>query len=85
MGCCDVAEDSLSPVCFLSLFGAEWGGVGWSRVGGLFKAELSPKRYWETICLSLHRHHQNDFCIKMGSDESQFKVLPHLHAPFPRP
>ena len=24
--------------------------------------------------LSLHCHHQNDFCIKMGSDESHFKV-----------
>ena len=23
----DVAEDSLSPVCFLSLFGLGWGGV----------------------------------------------------------
>ena len=26
------------------------------------------------ICLLLHRHHQNDFCIKMGSDESHFNV-----------
>ena len=26
------------------------------------------------IYLSLHRHHQNDFCIKMGSDESHFNV-----------
>ena len=26
------------------------------------------------IYLSLHCHHQNDFCIKMGSDESHFKV-----------
>ena len=25
--------------------------------------------------LSLHCHHQNDSCIKMGSDESHFKVL----------
>ena len=24
--------------------------------------------------LSLHRHHQNDFCIKMDSDESHFNV-----------
>ena len=23
---------------------------------------------------SLHCHHQNDFCIKMGSDESHFNV-----------
>ena len=28
----------------------------------------------EIIYLSLHCHHQNDFCIKMGSDESHFKV-----------
>ena len=24
--------------------------------------------------LSLHCHHQNDLCIKMGSDESRFNV-----------
>ena len=24
--------------------------------------------------LSLHCHHQNDFCIKLGSDESHFNV-----------
>ena len=29
---------------------------------------------WESIYLSLHRHHQNDSCIKMGSDESHFNV-----------
>ena len=29
----------------------------------------------EIICLSaLHCHHQNDFCIKIGSDESHFNV-----------
>ena len=28
----------------------------------------------ENIFLSLHCHHQNDFCIKMGSDESHFNV-----------
>ena len=28
----------------------------------------------EIIYLSLHCHHQNDFCIKMGSDENQFNV-----------
>ena len=37
------------------------------------------KRVWrlgerEIIYLSLHFHHQNDFCIKMGSDESHFNV-----------
>ena len=26
----------------------------------------------EIIYLSLHCHHLNDFCIKMGSDESHF-------------
>ena len=28
----------------------------------------------ETIYLSLHCHHRNDFCIKMGSDENHFNV-----------
>ena len=28
----------------------------------------------EIICLSLHCRHQNDFCIKMGSDVSHFNV-----------
>ena len=37
-------------------------GVGWR--GG--------KR--EIIYISLHCHHQNDFCVKMGSDESHFNV-----------
>ena len=27
-----------------------------------------------SIYLSLHCHHQNDSCIKMGSDESRFNV-----------
>ena len=26
------------------------------------------------IYLSLHCHHQDDFCIKMGSDENHFNV-----------
>ena len=29
----------------------------------------------EIIYLSLRCHHQNDSCIKMGSDESHFNVL----------
>ena len=29
----------------------------------------------ESIYLSLHCHHQNDSCIKMGSDERHFNVL----------
>ena len=28
----------------------------------------------EIIYLSLHCHHQDDFCIKVGSDESHFNV-----------
>ena len=28
----------------------------------------------EIIYLSLHCHHHNDFCIKVGSDESRFNV-----------
>ena len=28
----------------------------------------------EIIYLSLHCHHQNDFCIKTGSDEKHFNV-----------
>ena len=28
----------------------------------------------EIIYLSLHCHHQNDSCVKMGSDESNFNV-----------
>ena len=28
----------------------------------------------EIMYLSLHCHHQNDFCIKVGSDESHFNV-----------
>ena len=28
----------------------------------------------EIIYLSLHSHHQNDFCIKGGSEESHFNV-----------
>ena len=28
----------------------------------------------EILYLPLHCHHQNDFCIKVGSDESRFNV-----------
>ena len=34
--------------------------------------EMGQER--DFIYLSLHCHHQNDFCIKMGSDESHFNV-----------
>ena len=41
--------------------------------------ENGGKRVWrwvkrEIIHLSLHCHHQNDFCVKMGSDESHLNV-----------
>ena len=39
--------------------GGGGGWMGWKR---------------EIIYLSLHCHQQNDFCIKMGSDESHFNV-----------
>ena len=29
----------------------------------------------EIVYISLHCHHQNDSCIKMGSDESHFKCF----------
>ena len=32
------------------------------------------ERKREIIYLSLHCHHQNDSCIKMGSDDSHFNV-----------
>ena len=38
------------------------GGGGGMEVGGGGRKRI--------ICLSLHCHHQNDSCIRMGSDES---------------
>ena len=32
------------------------------------------EREREIIYLSLHCHHQNDFCLKVGSDKSHFNV-----------
>ena len=32
------------------------------------------RREGKIINQSLHCHHQNDFCIKVGSDESHFNV-----------
>ena len=52
----------------------------------VFNVHRNHKVYWgrgeggkgggerEIIYLSLHCHHQNDSCIKMGSDESHFHV-----------
>ena len=42
------------------------GGGGGEEVWRLGKKDI--------IYLSLSCHHQNDFCIKMGSDESHFNV-----------
>ena len=43
--------------------GEEEGGGGYGGYGG-----------GGIIYLSLHCHHQNDSCIKMGSDDSHFNV-----------
>ena len=43
-----------------------WGGGGGYRGVGWEQKEM--------IYLWLHRHHQNDSCIKMGSDERYFSV-----------
>ena len=39
----------------------------------------------EIIYISLHCHHQNDFCIKVGSDESHFNVSLIVRAKVTRP
>ena len=38
------------------------------------KAMNALLRKREIIYLSLHCHHQNDSCIKMGNDENHFNV-----------
>ena len=38
----------------------------------------------EIIYLSLQCHHQNDFCIKVGSDESHFNVSLIVRGKFTR-
>ena len=44
------------------------GGKGVSGGGG----EVVVREV--TVYLSLHCHHPNDFCVKVGSDESHFNV-----------
>ena len=44
----------------------EKGGGGGEGYGGWVEKEI--------IYLSLHCHHQNDSCLKMGSDENHFNV-----------
>ena len=48
----------------------EMEGVG----GGEGGEEICRWGEREMIYLSLHCHHQNNSCIKMGSDESHFNV-----------
>ena len=62
----------------------------WIEVNMVLNVHRNRRAYWgrgevggrwhggggkrEIIYLSLHCHHQNDSCIKMGSDESHFNV-----------
>ena len=39
----------------------------------------------EITCLSLHRHHRNDSCINMGSDERHFNVSSAVRDKVTRP
>ena len=39
----------------------------------------------EIICLSLHCHHQDDFCVRMGDDESYFYVSLTMRSKVTRP
>ena len=42
--------------------------------GKMERVSCTKQMEREITYLSLHCHHQNDFCIKMGSDESHFNV-----------
>ena len=53
------------------------GGGGGGEVGGGKGVWRGVKR--ESIYLSLHCHHQDDSCIKTGSDESHFNVSVGSH------
>ena len=50
--------------------------MGGGGMGGRGRGEWEP---WggggEVIANAIHCHHQDDFCIKTGSDEIQFNVL----------
>ena len=46
-------------------------------IGLIRDGEMGERGVWrwgerEMVYLSLHSHHQNDSCIKMGSDDSHF-------------
>ena len=51
---------------------SSYGLLGTGRRGGGEGGMEVGER--EIIYLSLHCHHQNDFCIRMGSDESHFNA-----------
>ena len=46
----------------------------WGRRGGGGRGYGGGGGKREIIYLWLHCHHQNDFCIKVGSDDSYFNV-----------
>ena len=68
-----------------------WQGLGSQVVRGEGNYTYWDPRWWgergiipagtpggegrEELYLTLHCHHQNDFCIKVGSDENHFKDL----------
>ena len=49
-------------------------GMAVEEEGDYIGMEGGKKREIIQAYLSLHCHHQNDSCIKMGSDESHFNV-----------
>ena len=70
-----------AAVLTLSIAMSSSGLLGWLI---LFRAELSPKKYWRgeipggggrgRLYLLLHCHHPNESCSKMGNDESHFNI-----------
>ena len=56
----------------LNMHRKHYGLLGMGRRGGRGCGGGGKRRIY--IYLSLHCHHQNDFCIKMGTDKSHFNV-----------
>ena len=61
------------------LYGRALGLTSTEAIRLIRDGEKEGKGVWrwgkrEIIYLSLHCHHRNDFCIKMGGDESHFNV-----------
>ena len=54
-----------------------WGGWGRGERGEGEGGERGRGRRGKgsKLYLTIHRHHQNDFCIEMGSDERHFYAL----------